>query len=59
MPGKYSRLVQDMYRGCKKSSAQCGQGEQQLWGGGRTTPRLGLKPIMFLLLVDVLTEDVM
>ena len=29
----------------QNSSAQCGRGEQQLWGGGRTTPRLGLKPI--------------
>ena len=29
------------------SSAQCGRGEQQLWGGGRTAPtsRLGLQPI--------------
>ena len=36
-------------------------GEQQLWGGRRTKPRLGLKPIgayLFLLLMDVLTEDV-
>ena len=33
-------------------------GEQQLWGGGRTTPRFGLKTYLFLLLMDVLTEDV-
>ena len=26
----------------QNSSAQCGRGEQQLWGGGRTTPRFGL-----------------
>ena len=60
MPEKYIRLVQDMYRGCKTvTSAQCGRGEQQLWGGGRTTPRLGLKPIPVpILLMDVLTEDV-
>ena len=38
--------------GMQNSSAQCGRGEQQLWGGGRTTPRLGL------LLMDMLTEDV-
>ena len=43
----------------QNSSAQCGRGEQQLWGGGRTTPRLGLKPIPVpILLMDVLTEDV-
>ena len=41
----YIRLVQDMYRGMQNSSAQCGWGEQQLRGGSRTTPRLGLKPI--------------
>ena len=29
--------------GMQNSSAQCGRG--QLWGGGRTTPRLCLKPI--------------
>ena len=38
----------------QNSSAQCGRGEQQLCGGGQTTP----SPYMFLLLVDVLTEDV-
>ena len=26
-------------------SAHCGRGEQQLWGGGRTTRKLSLKPI--------------
>ena len=40
----------------QNSSAQCGRGEQQLWGEGRSTPRFGL--YMFLLLMDVLTEDV-
>ena len=45
MPEKYIRLVQDMYRGMQNSSAHCGRGEQQLWGGGRTTRRLALKPI--------------
>ena len=38
-----NRIVQYMYRGCK--TVVRGRGEQQLWGGGRTTPRLGLKPI--------------
>ena len=43
----------------QNSSAQYGRGEQQLWGGSRTTPRLGLKPIPVpVLLMDVLTEDV-
>ena len=37
--------------GMQNSSAQCGRGEQQLWGGDRTTPRFGLKPI------PVLTTD--
>ena len=31
--------------GMQNNSAQCGRGEQQLWGGGRTTPMFGLKPI--------------
>ena len=38
--------------------AQCGRGEQQLWCGGRTTPGFGLSPYLFLLLMDVLTQDV-
>ena len=47
----------------QNSSAQCGRGEQQLWGGGPTS-EVGLQhgsvlsPDMFLLLMDVLTEDV-
>ena len=31
--------------GVQNSSAQCGRGDEQLWGGGRTTPIPGLKPI--------------
>ena len=47
MPEKYTRLVQEMYQlGMQNSSAQCGRGEQQLWGN------------LILLLMDVLTEDV-
>ena len=44
----------------QNSSAQCGRGEQQLWGGGRTTIHQGsaLNAYLFLLLMDVLTEDV-
>ena len=45
VPEKYIRQIQDMYAGMQNSSAQCGRGEQQLWGGGRATPRLGIKPI--------------
>ena len=44
--------------GMQNSSAQCGRGEQQLWCGGRTTPGFGLSPYLFLLLMDVLTQDV-
>ena len=40
----------------QNSSAQCGRGEQHLWGGGRTIP--AFSPYLFLLLMDVLTEDV-
>ena len=40
----------------RNNSTLCGRGEQQLWGVGRTTPRLG--PYLFLLLMDVLTENV-
>ena len=41
----------------QNSSAQCGRGEQQLWGGGPTS-EVGLHQDLFLLLMDVLTEDV-
>ena len=49
--------------GKQNSSAQCGRGEQQLWGGGPTS-EVGLhqgpalSPDMFIPLMDVLTEDV-
>ena len=43
----------------QNSSARCGRGEQQLWSGGRTAPRLGLKPIPVPTPGrDVLTENV-
>ena len=41
----------------QNSSAQSGRGEQQLWGGGRTTPRLGLKPIPVPTPDGLLTDD--
>ena len=49
--------------GMQNSSAQCGRGEQQLWGGGPTSEvglhqGSALTPDLFLLLMDVLTEDV-
>ena len=45
--GKYIRLIQDMYQGCKTvmRSADGSRGEQQLWCGGRTSSRLGHQPI--------------
>ena len=47
----------------QNSSAQCGRGEQQLWGGGPTSEvglhqGSALSPDQFLLLMDVLTDDV-
>ena len=42
----------------QNSNAQCGRGEQQLWGGGRATPRFGLKPIPVLTPDGCLTQDV-
>ena len=47
----------------QNSSAPCGRGEQQLWGGGPTSEvglhqGSALSPDLFLLLMDVLTEDV-
>ena len=46
--GKYIKLIQDVYQGCKtylNSNAQYGQRKQQLWCGGRTSSRLAHKPI--------------
>ena len=54
VPKKHIRLI--YVNTCTRDAKQwCAvrQGNQHLWGGGRTTPRLGHK-----LLMDVLTEDV-
>ena len=52
MPKKCVGLVQDMYQGCKTVVRRvAGIEEPQLWSGGLTTPRVGLKPI------PVLTPD--
>ena len=59
VPEKYIRAIVQFKTctpGMQNSSARCGRGEQQLLGGGRTY-RFGLKHL-FLLLMDVLTEDV-
>ena len=47
----------------QNSSAQCGRGEQQIWGGGPTSEvglhqGSALSPDLYLLLMNVLTEDV-
>ena len=54
--GKVHQTSSRHVPGMQNSSAQSGRGKQQLLGAGRTTPRLG--PYLFILLMDVLTEDV-
>ena len=44
--------------GMQNSSAQCGRGEQQLWVEVGLHKGSALIPYLFLLLMDVLTEDV-
>ena len=43
--GKVHQTSSRHVPGMQNSSAQSGRGKQQLLGAGRTTPRLGLKPI--------------
>ena len=42
----------------QNSSAQCGRGEQQLWVDVGLHQGSALSPYLFLLLMDVLTQDV-
>ena len=55
---KYIRLVQDMYRGCKTVVRSAAGGEKQLWVDVVLHQCSALSPYLFLLLMDVLTEDV-
>ena len=56
MPEKYVRLIQDMYQGCK-TVVRSTAGESNSFGGGLHQGS-ALSPYLFLLLMDVLTEDV-
>ena len=58
MPGKYIRLVQDMYRGCK-TVVRSAAGESNSFGAEVGLQQgSALSPYLFLLLMGVLTEDV-
>ena len=57
MPEKYIRLVQDMYRGCK-TVVRNAAGESNSFGVEVGLHQgSALSPYLFLLLMDVLTED--
>ena len=58
MPEKYIRLVQDMYRGCR-TVVRSAAGESNIFGVEVGLHQgSALSPYMFLLLMDVLTEEV-
>ena len=58
MPEKYIRLVQDMYRGCT-TVVRSAAGESNSFGVEVGLHQgSALSPYLFLLLMDVLTEDV-
>ena len=54
---KYIRIVQDMYRRCK-TVVRSATGESNRFGVQVRLLRSALRPDLFLLLMDVLTEDV-
>ena len=58
VPGKYIRLIQDMYQGCK-TVVRSAAGESNSFGVEVGLHQgSALSPYLFLLLMDVLTQDV-
>ena len=58
MPEKYIRLIQDMYQGCQ-TVVRSAAGESNSFGVAVGLHQgSALSPYLFLLLVDVLTQDV-
>ena len=58
MPEKYIRLIQDMHQGCK-TVVRCTAGESNSFGVEVGLHQgSALSPYLFLLLMDMLTEDV-
>ena len=56
--GKYIRLVQDMYQGCKTVVRSAARDSNSFGVEVGLHQYSALSPYLFLLLMDVLTEDV-